>query len=29
VNVTDALPIDYEDHKAFYQTNAERVFKLA
>jgi len=28
VNVTDALPIGYEDHKAFYQTNAERVFKL-
>jgi 2,3-dihydroxybenzoate decarboxylase len=28
VNVTDALPIAYEDHKAFYQTNAERVFKL-
>ncbi|HET7131766.1 MAG TPA: amidohydrolase family protein [Gammaproteobacteria bacterium] len=28
VNVTDALPIGYEDHKAFYQTNAERVFRL-
>jgi 2,3-dihydroxybenzoate decarboxylase len=28
VNVTDALPIGYEDLKAFYQTNAERVFKL-
>lgn len=28
VNVTDALPIAYEDLKAFYQTNAERVFKL-
>ncbi len=28
VNVTDELPIAYEDHKAFYQTNAERVFKL-
>lgn len=28
VNVTDALPIPYEDLKAFYQTNAERVFKL-
>jgi 2,3-dihydroxybenzoate decarboxylase len=28
VNVTDALPISYEDLKAFYQTNAERVFKL-
>jgi 2,3-dihydroxybenzoate decarboxylase len=28
VNVTDALPLAYEDHKAFYQTNAERVFKL-
>jgi 2,3-dihydroxybenzoate decarboxylase len=28
VNVTDALPIDYESLKAFYQTNAERVFKL-
>ena len=28
VNVTDELPIGYEDHKAFYQTNAERVFKL-
>ena len=28
VNVTDALPIGYEDLKAFYQTNAEHVFKL-
>jgi 2,3-dihydroxybenzoate decarboxylase len=28
VHVTDALPLGYEDHKAFYQTNAERVFKL-
>ena len=28
VNVTDALPIDYEELEAFYQTNAERVFKL-
>jgi 2,3-dihydroxybenzoate decarboxylase len=28
VNVTDELPIAFEDHKAFYQTNAERVFKL-
>jgi 5-carboxyvanillate decarboxylase len=28
VNVTDELPLGYEDHKAFYQTNAERVFKL-
>jgi 2,3-dihydroxybenzoate decarboxylase len=28
VEVTDALPLGYEDHKAFYQTNAERVFKL-
>jgi 2,3-dihydroxybenzoate decarboxylase len=28
VNVTDALPIGYEDLKAFYQTNAERIFKL-
>jgi 2,3-dihydroxybenzoate decarboxylase len=28
VNVTDSLPIGYEDLKAFYQTNAERVFKL-
>jgi 2,3-dihydroxybenzoate decarboxylase len=28
VNVTDELPIAYEDHKAFYQTNAERVFNL-
>ena len=28
VNVTDALPLGYEDHKAFYQTNAERVFNL-
>jgi 5-carboxyvanillate decarboxylase len=28
VNVTDELPIAYEDLKAFYQTNAERVFKL-
>ena len=26
VNVTDNLPIGYEDLKAFYQTNAERVF---
>jgi 2,3-dihydroxybenzoate decarboxylase len=28
VNVTDALPIGYEDLKAFYQTNAQCVFKL-
>jgi 2,3-dihydroxybenzoate decarboxylase len=28
VNVTDELPISYESLKAFYQTNAERVFKL-
>jgi 5-carboxyvanillate decarboxylase len=28
VHVTDELPIGYEDLKAFYQTNAERVFKL-
>jgi 2,3-dihydroxybenzoate decarboxylase len=28
VNVTDELPIAYEDLKAFYQTNAERVFRL-
>jgi 5-carboxyvanillate decarboxylase len=28
MNVTDELRIPYEDHKAFYQTNAERVFKL-
>jgi 2,3-dihydroxybenzoate decarboxylase len=28
VNVTDELRISYEDLKAFYQTNAERVFKL-
>jgi predicted TIM-barrel fold metal-dependent hydrolase len=28
VDVTDELPIDDEDLKAFYQTNAERVFKL-
>jgi 2,3-dihydroxybenzoate decarboxylase len=28
VHVTDALPLGYEDHKRFYQTNAERVFKL-
>ncbi|HVJ29135.1 MAG TPA: amidohydrolase family protein, partial [Gammaproteobacteria bacterium] len=28
VNVTDELRLTYEDHKAFYQTNAERVFKL-
>jgi 2,3-dihydroxybenzoate decarboxylase len=28
VSVTDELPIGREDHKAFYQTNAERVFKL-
>ena len=28
VHVTDALPIGFEDLKAFYQTNAERVFKL-
>jgi 2,3-dihydroxybenzoate decarboxylase len=28
VNVTDALPIAYEDHKRFYQMNAERLFKL-
>jgi 2,3-dihydroxybenzoate decarboxylase len=29
VNVTDELPIGYEDLKAFYQTNAQRVFKLS
>lgn len=28
VNVTDELPIGYEALKAFYQTNAQRVFKL-
>ncbi len=28
VNVTDELPIGYENLKSFYQTNAERVFKL-
>jgi 2,3-dihydroxybenzoate decarboxylase len=28
VNVTDALPLSYEDHKRFYQTNAERLFGL-
>jgi 5-carboxyvanillate decarboxylase len=28
VDVTDELPLSYDDHKAFYQTNAERVFKL-
>jgi 5-carboxyvanillate decarboxylase len=28
VSVTDELPIGYENLKAFYQTNAERVFKL-
>jgi len=28
VSVTDALPVGYEDLRAFYQTNAERVFKL-
>jgi 5-carboxyvanillate decarboxylase len=28
INVTDELRIAHEDHKAFYQTNAERVFKL-
>jgi 2,3-dihydroxybenzoate decarboxylase len=28
VRVTDALPLSYEDHKAFYQTNAERLFRL-
>jgi 5-carboxyvanillate decarboxylase len=28
VNVTDKLPISDEDLKAFYQTNAERVFNL-
>lgn len=28
VDVTDTLPIDDADLKAFYQTNAERVFKL-
>jgi 2,3-dihydroxybenzoate decarboxylase len=28
VNVTDNLPINYENLKAFYQTNAECVFKL-
>lgn len=28
VDVTDELPIDDEDLKAFYQTNTERIFKL-
>jgi 2,3-dihydroxybenzoate decarboxylase len=28
VHVTDNLPVSYEDLKAFYQTNAERVFRL-
>jgi 2,3-dihydroxybenzoate decarboxylase len=28
VTVSDELPIGYENLKAFYQTNAERVFKL-
>jgi 2,3-dihydroxybenzoate decarboxylase len=28
VNVTDALPLPYEDHKRFYQTNAQALFKL-
>ena len=28
VNVTDELPIGYENLKSFYQTNAERIFKL-
>jgi len=28
VNVTDELAISYENLKAFYQTNAERIFKL-
>lgn len=28
VHVTDALPVAYEELKAFYQTNAERVFRL-
>lgn len=28
VNVSDELPIGYEDLKAYYQTNAERTFKL-
>ena len=28
VDVTDDLPIGHDDHKAFYQLNAERVFKL-
>jgi hypothetical protein len=28
VHVTDTLPIAYEELKAFYQTNAERAFKL-
>jgi 2,3-dihydroxybenzoate decarboxylase len=28
VDVTDTLPLAHDDHKAFYQTNAERLFKL-
>jgi 2,3-dihydroxybenzoate decarboxylase len=28
VDVTDELELPFEDHKAFYQTNAERLFKL-
>ena len=28
VRVTDALPLSHEDHKAFYQTNAQRLFGL-
>lgn len=28
VKILDAMPINYEDKKAFYQTNAERVFNL-
>jgi 2,3-dihydroxybenzoate decarboxylase len=29
VHAMDALPISYDDKKAFFQTNAERVFNLA
>jgi 2,3-dihydroxybenzoate decarboxylase len=28
VTVTDELDLSFDDHKAFYQTNAERLFKL-
>ncbi len=28
LDVTDALPLDGDDLETFYQTNAERVFKL-